>query len=144
MRIPFFRKTPNSKPTVLTDAARAVAPPLKRLSVVIPAKDEEGCIRSTVEHLHLELSLNAIPHEIIVVDDHSDDATLSILNALSERIPEVVPIQNKGLGGFGRAIICGLKQFKGDAVVIMMADESDDARDVVRYWNLLCEGHDAA
>jgi dolichol-phosphate mannosyltransferase len=31
---------------------------------------------------------------------------------------------------------------KGDAVVVMMADESDDARDVVRYWNLLSEGYD--
>ena len=30
----------------------------------------------------------------------------------------------------------------GDAVVIMMADESDDCRDVVRYWNLLNEGWD--
>jgi dolichol-phosphate mannosyltransferase len=31
---------------------------------------------------------------------------------------------------------------KGDAVVIMMADESDDSRDVVRYWNALNEGYD--
>jgi dolichol-phosphate mannosyltransferase len=30
----------------------------------------------------------------------------------------------------------------GDAVVIMMADESDDPRDVVRYWNKLQEGYD--
>ena len=28
----------------------------------------------------------------------------------------------------------------GDAVVMMMADESDDCRDVVRYWELLNEG----
>ncbi len=32
---------------------------------------------------------------------------------------------------------------KGDAVVIMMADESDDCRDVVRYWKTLNEGYDA-
>ena len=31
---------------------------------------------------------------------------------------------------------------RGDAVVIMMADESDDSRDVVRYWNKLREGWD--
>jgi dolichol-phosphate mannosyltransferase len=31
---------------------------------------------------------------------------------------------------------------KGDAVVIMMADESDDCRDVERYWNVLQEGYD--
>ena len=32
---------------------------------------------------------------------------------------------------------------RGDAVVIMMADESDDCRDVVRYWELLNQGYDA-
>jgi dolichol-phosphate mannosyltransferase len=31
---------------------------------------------------------------------------------------------------------------QGDAVVIMMADESDDCRDVVRYWRELQSGHD--
>jgi len=43
------------------------APPLSLLSVVIPARDEEGCIASTVEHLHVELRLHQVPHEIIVV-----------------------------------------------------------------------------
>ena len=45
------------------------ARPLTLLSVVIPARDEEGCIASTIEHLHLELSLRGLPHEIVVVDD---------------------------------------------------------------------------
>ena len=47
------------------------AVPLKLLSIVIPARDEEGCIAATVEHLHLELKLNQVPHEIVVVDDGS-------------------------------------------------------------------------
>ncbi len=42
---------------------------LNLLSVVLPARDEAGCIASTVQHLHLELSLHKVPHEIIVVDD---------------------------------------------------------------------------
>jgi dolichol-phosphate mannosyltransferase len=117
--------------------------PLKRLSVVIPARDEEGCIVSTVEHLHLELNLNAIAHEIIVVDDGSSDSTWEKLQDLATRILELRPLQNKGRHGFGRAIICGLDQITGDAVVIMMADESDDSRDVVRYWKLLNDGWDA-
>jgi hypothetical protein len=36
-------------------------PQLSLLSVVIPARDEEGCIASTVEHLHLELRLQNAP-----------------------------------------------------------------------------------
>jgi dolichol-phosphate mannosyltransferase len=118
-------------------------PPLQLLSVVIPARDEEGCIESTVEHLHLELRLHNVPHEIIIVDDGSTDRTAVIMKALGERIPEARLIQNGPAHGFGRAIAAGLHQMKGDAAVIMMADESDDCRDVVRYWNVLNDGWDA-
>lgn len=116
---------------------------LKLLSVVIPARDEESCIASTVEHLHLELRLNHIAHEIVVVDDGSTDRTAAIVTTLGERIPEARLVKNGPPYGFGRAIACGVQRVSGDAVVIMMADESDDCRDVVRYWNALNEGWDA-
>ena len=116
--------------------------PLSLLTVVIPARDEEGCVEPTVRHLHLELSLQHIPHEIVVVDDGSTDQTLRILTDLAREIPQLRPIRNAGANGFGRAITCGLAQASGDAVVIMMADESDDCRDVVRYWAKLNEGYD--
>jgi len=115
---------------------------LQLLSIVIPARDEEGCIAAMVEHLHLELRLQEIPHEIVVVDDGSSDRTWQILQELTTRIPELKPVQNLGLHGFGRAIICGLDRMTGDAVVIMMADESDDSRDAVRYWHELNSGFD--
>jgi dolichol-phosphate mannosyltransferase len=116
--------------------------PLKLLSVVIPARDEEGCVASTVEHLHLELALHQIPHEIVVVDDGSSDRTWPILQEICDRVPQLKPVQNCGEHGFGRAIVYGLRQATGDAVVIMMADESDDCRDVVKYWKVLNEGWD--
>lgn len=115
---------------------------LKLLSVVIPARDEEGCIASTVEHVHIELRLRDVPHEIVVVDDGSTDRTWEILQSLQSRITNLVPMQNPGPHGFGRAVARGLGGMSGDAVVIMMADESDDCRDVVRYWNKLNEGYD--
>lgn len=115
---------------------------LQFLSVVIPARDEEGCIGSTVEHLHVELRLQNIRHEIVVVDDGSTDGTWAMLQKAKANIPSLVPIQNAGPHGVGRAIIQGLDHSQGDAVVIMMADESDDCRDVVRYWKKLNEGYD--
>jgi dolichol-phosphate mannosyltransferase len=124
----------NSKPQDL--------PPLTKLSVVIPALNESGCITSTIEHLHLELSLKKVPHEIIVVNDHSTDNTQELLVELANTMKELRPIENKGRPGFGRTIICGLMAMTGDAVVVMMADESDDCREVVRYWEKLNEGYD--
>jgi len=115
---------------------------LELLSVVIPARDEEACIASTVEHLHVELRLQNVPHEIVVVDDGSADRTWEIINEIKSRIPVVTAVQSVAPHGFGRAIIAGLDKIKGDAVVLMMADESDDCRDVVRYWETLQQGYD--
>jgi dolichol-phosphate mannosyltransferase len=117
-------------------------PPLALLSVVIPARNEEGCIAGTVEHLHLELTLNHVPHEILVVDDGSTDGTWHVLQGLAPNDSSLRPLKNEGPNGFGRALIRGIDSASGDAVVIMMADESDDCRDVVRYWALLNEGWD--
>jgi len=115
---------------------------LELLSVVIPARDEEGCIAGTIEHLHLELELHNIPHEIVVADDGSTDRTWPILQDLARKYPSLNAIQNTGSHGFGKAVVTGINAAHGDAVVVMMADESDDCRDVVRYWNLLNEGWD--
>jgi dolichol-phosphate mannosyltransferase len=116
--------------------------PLTLLSIIIPARDEEGCIAATVRHLNLELRLHGIPHEIVVVDDGSTDRTATILQELASAIPEVHPIQSGPPHGFGRAVVRGLDHAKGDGVVVMMADESDDCRDVVAYWRALNQGWD--
>jgi dolichol-phosphate mannosyltransferase len=71
---------------------------------VIPAHNEEGCITTTVEHLHLELRLRNVPHEIVVVDDGSTDATWQKLLSLREHISTVMSVQNQGPHGFGRAV----------------------------------------
>jgi dolichol-phosphate mannosyltransferase len=120
--------------------APCAVPQLTRLTVVIPARDEEACVATTVEHVHEELRLHDIPHEIVVVDDGSRDRTYAVLVELKNRIPALRPLQNTGPHGFGRAIVFGLDRISGDAVVIMMADESDDRRDVVRYWQALNAG----
>ena len=64
---------------------------LKLLSVVIPARDEADCVRATVEHVHLELELNKILHEIVVVNDGSTDRTWPILQEIAANNPAVRP-----------------------------------------------------
>ena len=76
---------------ILSDSPPAQARPLSLLSVVIPARDEASCVGSTVEHLHLELRLQNIPHELIVVDDGSTDGTWKLLADLQARLPELAP-----------------------------------------------------
>lgn len=113
---------------------------LKLLSLVIPARDEEGCVENTVKDLNAALIKQAVPHEIIVVDDGSSDDTWKILKNLSNKIPELKPVRNEAPHGFGRAIVKGLDSMKGDAVIITMADASDSPDDVILYWEKLNEG----
>ena len=115
---------------------------LALLSVVIPARDEAECLPPTLRDLYAELSREGVPHEIVVVDDGSTDKTPQVLEALKAEVPTLAATRNPGPYGFGRAIVHGFGQIRGDAVVIMMADASDSPADAVRYWRLLGEGHE--
>ncbi len=121
------------------------AAPLQLFSVVIPARDEEESLPSTIHDLSQAFTASAIPHEIIVVDDGSRDRTWQVLQELKLKYATLAPTQNvSGAHGFGRAVIWGIDHSRGDAVVIMMADASDSPEDAIRYWKILNEGQDCA
>ena len=115
-----------------------------KLSVVIPAHNEEGSIAGTVESLALTLDRESIEHEILVVDDHSSDGTVAELERVIERHPSARCIVNDGAPGFGYTIRAGLDAYTGDAVAIVMADLSDSPEDLVTYHRLLERGFDCA
>ncbi|MBD2459670.1 glycosyltransferase [Oscillatoria sp. FACHB-1407] len=112
------------------------------LSVVIPAYNEEGCIQDTVERISQHLTLWEIDFEILVVNDNSRDRTEAILQALTENNLHVRYVNNHYPNGFGFAVRCGLERFRGDAVVIAMADASDPPENIVGYYHKLREGYD--
>jgi dolichol-phosphate mannosyltransferase len=114
------------------------------LSVVIPARNEEVTVASTLEELAARLEAERIPFEIIVIDDHSTDATAAVVARVAATWPQVRCIPNLRSNGFGNAIHSGLDAFAGDAVCIVMADASDDPRDVVAYWRIIERGYDCA
>ena len=60
-----------------------------KLSVVIPAHNEESCINTIVNNLISELETNGIEREIIVVNDNSTDNTPQILGGLAEVHKEI-------------------------------------------------------
>ncbi|GAB5560401.1 MAG: glycosyltransferase family 2 protein [Synoicihabitans sp.] len=119
-------------------------PPPTLFSVIIPARDEEESLPITIAAIDKAFQRESIPHEIVVVDDGSSDGTWEVLNELKNTYPSLAHVQNPGPHGFGRAIVYGLNNSKGDAVVIMMADCSDDPDDAVKYWRLLEEGNECA
>lgn len=113
------------------------------LSVLIPAHNEADCVRDTVHRLHQILTDNAVPFEILVVNDHSTDETRRVLEDLGRQVHGFRWIDNHARPrGFGYALQAGLDAFEGDAVCIVMADASDDPDDVVKYYRKLEEGYE--
>ena len=113
-----------------------------KLSIVIPAHNEEGSIEETLSTLYDKLRSENIDHEIVVVNDNSSDGTEALLQQLQSSIPTLVYYNNDGPNGFGYAVRYGLERFGGDAVAVMMADLSDSPDDLVRFFNKLLEGYD--
>ncbi len=115
-----------------------------KLSVVIPAHNEEGSVGPTVEGIAARLGAEAIEYDVLVVDDSSSDRTKEIVEAIGAENPRVRCLTSYHPPGFGFAVRCGLEQFSGDAVAIMMADASDSPDDLVAYYRLLEEGYECA
>lgn len=115
-----------------------------KLSLVIPARNEAASIGATLDVFAPRLAREGIDYEIVVVDDGSTDDTAGAIRAYAERDPRVVLVRNNGKNGFGRAVALGLDHFSGDAVLIVMADASDDPEDAVRYYHVLAGGADCA
>jgi dolichol-phosphate mannosyltransferase len=115
-----------------------------KLSVVIPAHNEEGSIGDTVRGIARALQQEEIDYEVVVVDDASSDSTAEIVGRLAESDPRVRCVRSPYRNGFGFAVRAGLETYTGGAVAIMMADGSDDPDDLVRYHRLLAAGYDCA
>ena len=115
-----------------------------KLSIVIPAHNEEGSVAPTVEGIVSRLDREGIEYDVLVIDDASHDRTKEIVEEISAGNPRVRCLTSYHPPGFGFAVRCGLEQFGGDAVAIMMADGSDSPDDLVAYYRLLGEGYECA
>jgi len=112
-----------------------------KLSIVIPAYNEEESITETIDQIEEAFSKVNIDHEIFVVNDNSKDGTAAVLETLRQKYPSLKYDTNLGPNGFGYAVRYGLDRFSGDCVAVMMADLSDSPDDLIRYYNKMIEGN---
>lgn len=117
---------------------------MKKLSVIIPARNEADNLKDCISEICKELIHHSIDFEILVIDDGSTDNTVDVIKVINQSIFSVKYIRNDGENGFGRAVRLGLENFNGDAVAVMMADCSDSPQDLVEYWECLQGGYDCA
>ena len=126
---------------IIGDIHALPAPP--ELSIVIPAKDEQDCIAATLLAAHGRAKKLVRSHELIVVDDGSTDDTVARAEALAREMPVTILRLSRNFGK-EQAIMAGLAQARGAAVVLLDADlqEPLEAIDtMVTRWR---EGYEMA
>jgi len=94
------------------------------LSVVCPAYNEAENIERLMDELQAKVS---VPMELLIVHDHDDDNTIPVVRSISSQYPfEVRLLKNKFGVGALNAIKTGFAEARGEAVLVVMADISDD------------------
>lgn len=113
-----------------------------KLSVIIPAHNEEEIIAETISSLHNKLIAENIQHEIIVINDNSTDATENILKNLAGSFPGLVyDSTNAASRGFGHAVRKGFEIMTGDCSAVFMADLSDSPDDLILFFRAMEKGN---
>ena len=108
------------------------------LSVVIPAYNEERGIDLVLTDLRRTLETDGIRHEVIVVDDGSQDSTAQ----LASQHRGVVVLRHKINRGYGAALKTGIEHASCDAICIVDADASYPTESIPEMVSYLREGYD--
>ncbi len=101
-----------------------------RLSVILPAFNEEVSLERTIRSCVQFLRTQEIPAEVIIVDDGSMDRTGVIAGALSRECPMVRVLNHPCNRGYGVALRTGFEAAVGEAVLFMDADGQFDITDL--------------
>ncbi len=95
------------------------------VSVVIPVYNEEAAIGSVIQEVKRAMMGDPRSFEILVIDDHSSDATFEKAKAEGIRV-----IRRPVRGGSGAARRTGIEAALGAIIVMLDGDGSYDAADI--------------
>src|SRR3989344_7111962 len=109
-----------------------------RLSIVMPVYNEGAVIQETIKRVELAVKT---PHELLIIYDMDDDTTISPVEKLQKKYPNVKLVKNKSKGALN-ALKTGISESKGDAVCVMMADLTDDPSVLIEMMKKYDEGFD--
>lgn len=112
------------------------------LSVIIPAYNEEKCIKSAHKVIHSLLSENNIDCEFIFVDDGSQDETYKMITELSEENENITGLHFSRNFGKESAISAGLAAVKGDCAVVLDCDLQHPPEKIIEMYHLWEEGYE--
>lgn len=110
------------------------------LSIVVPAHNEEDNIEDAIKKI--EASLDGVDFELIVVDDHSVDNTVGLVQGVVKSYANLRLISNDQAPSFANALKSGFKAARADVVLPVMADLCDDLGTIRKMLAKIEEGYD--
>jgi dolichol-phosphate mannosyltransferase len=102
-----------------------------KLSIIIPAYNEEKTIQEILKRVH-EVDLGNIKKEILVIDDGSKDKTLKLAHETAKKYKEIRIIEHRKNKGKGAGVASGIKNATGDILIIQDADLEYNPQDISR------------
>ena len=115
---------------------------MSRLSVVLPAYNEELMTAKVCRTLKEILDHEGISYELVLVDDGSSDGTWNQIEQISEQDPNVTAVHFSRNFGKEAAIVAGLAQASGDVVAVMDCDLQHPPETLVKMFRLWEQGYE--
>ena len=112
------------------------------VSVVIPAYNEEKCIKLAYTTINSLLKENSIDCEFIFVDDGSNDQTYKAISELSVETENVVGLRFSRNFGKESAISAGLAAVSGDCAVVIDCDLQHPPEKMIEMYRLWEQGYE--
>lgn len=113
-----------------------------KISIVIPAYNEEENIQYLYDELNNVFGPLDSEHEFLFIDDGSSDSTLDVLRMIQEQDPHVKIICFRRNFGQTAAMSAGFDFASGDVIITMDADLQNDPQDIPRMIEKINEGYD--
>lgn len=112
------------------------------LSIIIPAYNEEKCVKRVYNTIHSLLIENNIEGEFIFVDDGSKDQTYKVISELSAERKNITGLHFSRNFGKESAISAGLCEAKGDCAVVIDCDLQHPPEKIVEMYRLWEQGYE--
>ena len=112
------------------------------LSIIIPAYNEEQCIKRAYNAIHSLLAENNIESEFIFVNDGSSDRTHEIINELSSEQDNIIGLHFSRNFGKESAISAGLAAVSGNCAVVIDCDLQHPPEKIIEMYHLWEQGYE--
>jgi glycosyltransferase involved in cell wall biosynthesis len=116
---------------------------INKISIIVPAYNEEATISIVIEKLLNLTFINNIKKEIIIVNDCSIDHTENLIQEIIKRNQgvEIVYFKHEKNSGKGAAIHTGIKNATGDYLIIQDADLEYDPNEINKLLKPVIDGY---